>query len=183
MDETKFLQASENSKTTIIFVPGAWHNALCFLGVGTKIEHAGFKVRYVTLPTCGVDCHLSTMDMDLQQIRKAISEEADTGRLVMVVCHSYGGVRMTIKPRPQLPSSDLTTTRHVTLLPRTQAGGISPQHTCIARRIGPFRLRLRRSWLRSLPMVSISGQRLWTRRRALSCLCRDRRLWRSWMRP
>ncbi|KAF5689259.1 alpha beta-hydrolase [Fusarium circinatum] len=58
----------------VIFVPGAWHPARCFKAVGDILEHAGFNIDYVDLPSVG---HIPSC----RQRPKAI-----------LVAHSYGGI-------------------------------------------------------------------------------------------
>ncbi|KAF5240346.1 hypothetical protein FANTH_9606 [Fusarium anthophilum] len=76
----------------VIFVPGAWHPARCFKAVGDILEHAGFNVDYVDLPSVGAEQSLTDFAPDVAAIRQAISQAAAKGQKVIVVAHSYGGI-------------------------------------------------------------------------------------------
>lgn len=85
-----------NDSTTIVFVPGAWHNPLCYYAVAIKLRESGYKTRYVTLETCGPKIHHASFDPDVQKIRSAVLEEIDAGQKVILVVHSYGGIPSSV---------------------------------------------------------------------------------------
>lgn len=77
---------------TLVFVPGAWHRAACYDKVAKILrEKHKLKCISVTLPsTTGNPA--ATFKDDLDAARKAISGETSSGRDVVVVAHSYGGI-------------------------------------------------------------------------------------------
>ena len=81
------------SDTTIIFVPGAWHNVLGWHAVGSRLKHEhGYNVTYVNLASWGADPPLVDFTDDVAVIRGAIEKAVEAGQKVLLVFHSYGGV-------------------------------------------------------------------------------------------
>lgn len=80
------------SKTTIIFVPGAWHGPEWFDQVAKKLQAVGYQTDYVTLASVGPKEHLPNMQPDVEIIRQHIIKAADKGQKVNLAMHSYGSV-------------------------------------------------------------------------------------------
>ncbi|KAJ6013218.1 hypothetical protein N7540_007809 [Penicillium herquei] len=80
------------SSTTVIFIPGAWHNPECFDAVIQGLETDGYSTDVVHLPSVDPAIPHSDFSEDVCQIRKQIELAADAGQRVVVVVHSYGGV-------------------------------------------------------------------------------------------
>ncbi|PWY71011.1 alpha/beta-hydrolase [Aspergillus heteromorphus CBS 117.55] len=78
--------------TTILFVPGAWHNPDCFDLVVQVLEAAHYKTDKVHLPSVNAPTPLLDFAPDVTQIRTQIEKAADAGRKVLVVVHSYGAL-------------------------------------------------------------------------------------------
>lgn len=77
-------------KPTILFVPGAWHQAIVWDNVTSLLESQQFKCVAIALPTSTSDPSLSLKD-DVEAVRNSILEETTKGKDVVVVTHSYGG--------------------------------------------------------------------------------------------
>ena len=80
------------SSTTVLFIPGAWHNPQCFETVILGLEAGGYNTDVVHLPSVDPAIPHSDFTEDVDQIRKQIELAANTGQRVVVVVHSYGGV-------------------------------------------------------------------------------------------
>ncbi|KAJ6016748.1 alpha/beta-hydrolase [Penicillium sp. IBT 35674x] len=75
---------------TFVFVPGAWHKPVCYREI-IKLLQPKFKCVSITLPSTSGNPDASFKD-DLDTAREAISSEVTSGRDVVVVAHSYGGM-------------------------------------------------------------------------------------------
>lgn len=80
------------SSTTILFVPGAWHEASVFNDVGEILQRSGYRTCFVDLPSVGANPPLEDFSDDVAKIRHAVQTEAEKGQRVVLVAHSYGGV-------------------------------------------------------------------------------------------
>ncbi|KAJ5640035.1 uncharacterized protein N7484_007897 [Penicillium longicatenatum] len=81
-----------NQSTTILFVPGAWHNPDCYDPVVQRLEAVGYKTDKVHLPTVDPPTHYLDFSADVSRIRAQIEHAVNEGRDVVVVAHSYGGL-------------------------------------------------------------------------------------------
>lgn len=80
------------SGTTVLFIPGAWHNPRCFSKVAKRLEEDGYDTGLVYLPSVGPIIPHSDFLEDVGEVRKQIEIAANAGRRVVVVMHSYGGL-------------------------------------------------------------------------------------------
>lgn len=78
-------------KPSIVFVPGAWHAAQTWDKVSSTLIKQGFTCTAVELATTSGDTSASFED-DVKVTTNAIQTQLDSGRNVIVVVHSYGGV-------------------------------------------------------------------------------------------
>lgn len=78
--------------TTIIFVPGAWHNPDCFDPVVQRLEALHYRTDKVHLPSVGPLKHYLNFDADVVQIRSQIEESVNFGQNVVMLVHSYGSL-------------------------------------------------------------------------------------------
>ncbi len=80
--------------TAIVLVPGAWYDpAIGYHVLMEKLNEHNLKSIPVPLPTVGPktdDTRKGMLD-DAATIRKAVQEQVEDGKEVIVVCHSYGG--------------------------------------------------------------------------------------------
>ncbi|KAF3402056.1 hypothetical protein F1880_009948 [Penicillium rolfsii] len=81
-----------SSPTTILFIPGAWHNPHCFDKVIQRLEVDGYNTDIVHLPSVDPKDPYPDFTEDVSQIRKHIELAATAGQRVVVVVHSYGGL-------------------------------------------------------------------------------------------
>lgn len=84
--------APNMSRSTIIYVPGAFHEPDAYNKVILHLAAKGFRNRKVYLPSVGRTPPVSSIEPDVQAIRNAALAEMHEGQDVTVVCHSYGGV-------------------------------------------------------------------------------------------
>ncbi|KAJ5498229.1 hypothetical protein N7453_007280 [Penicillium expansum] len=80
------------SSTTVLFIPGAWHNPQCFDQVIKSLQADGYNTDVVHLPSVGPVIPHSNFSEDVCQIRKQVEMAANAGQRVVVVVHSYGGI-------------------------------------------------------------------------------------------
>lgn len=85
---------SKNSSTTVIFVPGGWHEPEIFDKISKRLRDDGYHTDYVYLPSISGPDIASIVDLtpDVQEIRKHILKAAEVGQKVIVFNHSYGAV-------------------------------------------------------------------------------------------
>ncbi|RAL13080.1 alpha/beta hydrolase [Aspergillus homomorphus CBS 101889] len=84
--------ASDPATTTILFVPGAWHNPHCYDKVIENLKETGYTTELVHLPSVGATVPVPDTSADISQIRNQIDRLAATGQKIIVVAHSYGGL-------------------------------------------------------------------------------------------
>lgn len=80
------------SKPDFILVPGAWHDPSAFQPTTTILEKAGYVVHGVSLPSVGASPHLKSFQPDVNAIRTVVDKVLSSGKNVVLVYHSYGGV-------------------------------------------------------------------------------------------
>lgn len=81
-----------SNKPTIVFTPGAWHKPSCFDLVKEKLEHGGYPVVGITLPSVGAEPPNLNATDDALVLRDVLEQLTGRGRDVVLVSHSYGGV-------------------------------------------------------------------------------------------
>ncbi|PKY06593.1 alpha/beta-hydrolase [Aspergillus campestris IBT 28561] len=79
-----------SSRPTLVFIPGSWHRPTCYDPIIKLLEP---KLRCVTvsLPSTAYNPEATFKD-DIDAARDVISTETSTGRNVVVIAHSYGGM-------------------------------------------------------------------------------------------
>ncbi|KAJ5670093.1 alpha/beta-hydrolase [Penicillium maclennaniae] len=75
---------------TLVFIPGSWHRPACYDPV-IKLLQPKFKCIAVSLPSTAGD-PAATFKDDLDAAQSVLSRETATGRDVVVIAHSYGGM-------------------------------------------------------------------------------------------
>ncbi|PLN84498.1 alpha/beta-hydrolase [Aspergillus taichungensis] len=78
------------SQPTLVLIPGSWHRPTCYNPIIKLLEP---KLRCVTvsLPSTAYNPEATFKD-DVDTAQDAISTEINTGRHVVVIAHSYGGM-------------------------------------------------------------------------------------------
>ncbi|KIO24296.1 hypothetical protein M407DRAFT_77131 [Tulasnella calospora MUT 4182] len=79
------------TKPSIIFVPGGWHEPHVFDPVISILQSKGYKTLAVSLPSIGTSPPVDDLQPDVSAIREAIVSCTDAGSEVVVFAHSYGG--------------------------------------------------------------------------------------------
>ncbi|PLB40930.1 alpha/beta hydrolase [Aspergillus candidus] len=79
-----------SGRPTLVFIPGSWHRPTCYNPIIKPLEP---KLRCVTvsLPSTAYNPEATFKD-DIDAARDVISAETSTGRNVVVIAHSYGGM-------------------------------------------------------------------------------------------
>jgi pimeloyl-ACP methyl ester carboxylesterase len=78
-------------KPTIVLVHGAWLTPDCWSLVTSQLKEYGYPFQAIQLPSAGGDL-ATTVEDDAAHIRMTTSELAATGKDVILVLHSYGGI-------------------------------------------------------------------------------------------
>ncbi|KAI7356456.1 hypothetical protein KC354_g10408 [Hortaea werneckii] len=80
------------TKPVIVIVPGAWHQAIHYQLLTDRLQQAGYDVHALTLPCTGDNPSQDVWKDDIAHIRATIERASDSGRDVVVVMHSRGGL-------------------------------------------------------------------------------------------
>lgn len=83
---------SSTSKAEIILVPGGWHLPSAYAPTTSLLEAAGFVVHGISLASVGANPHLKNFDPDVDLISAKVEEVIASGKDVVILMHSYGGV-------------------------------------------------------------------------------------------
>lgn len=78
-------------KPHLVLIPGAWHSGECFDTLLPYLKKAGYETTALTLPSVGAEPPVTSLDPDVEHIRRSIIPLLDDGKEVVVVMHSYGG--------------------------------------------------------------------------------------------
>lgn len=81
-----------STRPTLVLIPGAWHVAEHYDLLTPLLEKEGYTCHALTLPSVGANPALTSLDPDVQTIRKHVIALLDEGKDVVVVMHSYGGI-------------------------------------------------------------------------------------------
>ncbi|KAK8015206.1 hypothetical protein PG990_008502 [Apiospora arundinis] len=78
---------------TILLIHGAWHNTPTFDLLRAQLSQRGFSSTAVKLVTAGpTDAKNQGIAQDVVVIQSELDGLVNTGKEVVVVCHSYGGI-------------------------------------------------------------------------------------------
>lgn len=80
------------SKPTFVFVPGNFLPPSYYADIANLLETHGFQTRLVTLPSTGPKSPLTSNKPDITAIHHVLKELSDSGKEIIVVAHSYGGI-------------------------------------------------------------------------------------------
>ncbi len=85
---------ASQSRPTVVFVHGAWHDPSCFDLVRSQLTQYSYPSISVPLPSTGAsDPSRQTHLEDVAEIRKTLEQLINReGKGVVLVSHSYGGV-------------------------------------------------------------------------------------------
>ena len=81
-----------SSKPTFVLVPGNFLPPTYYAETTKRLESNGFQTRLVTIPSTGSKVPLTSNEPDVAAVREVLEELCDSGKTVIVVAHSYGGV-------------------------------------------------------------------------------------------
>ncbi|CZT02610.1 hypothetical protein WAI453_002125 [Rhynchosporium graminicola] len=80
---------------TIVFTPGAWHGTWAFDTVRLQLENLGYPTEAVPLPSVGSNDLNAGLSDDAAALRAVLVTLTDSGKDIIMVAHSYGGVVAT----------------------------------------------------------------------------------------
>ncbi|KUJ14639.1 alpha/beta-hydrolase [Mollisia scopiformis] len=81
-----------SSKPEFVIIPGAWHFPDSFKPTTDLLEKAGYTSHGVTFPSTNASPQVQSFDPDVQAIRTVVDKVLSSGKDVVLVTHSYGGV-------------------------------------------------------------------------------------------
>ncbi|KAH6721258.1 prolyl aminopeptidase-like protein [Leptodontidium sp. 2 PMI_412] len=81
-----------SSKPDFIIVPGAWHSPDSFAPTTALLQKAGFTTHGIHLPSYGASPPLKSFDPDVLAVRDVVNKVLSSGKDVIMIFHSYGGV-------------------------------------------------------------------------------------------
>merc|ERR1711939_544500 len=85
-------KSTMSSKPDFVIVPGAWHSPNSFAPTTTLLTKAGYNVHGVHLPSYGANPPLKSFDPDVLAVKDVVNKVLSTGKDVVMIFHSYGGV-------------------------------------------------------------------------------------------
>lgn len=88
---TQLIDFSPLMKPTIVFAPGAWHQPSCFDRIRQSLHGRGYSTDAVSYPSVGFQPN-STLSDDATALRGVLEKVVSTGKEVVLVLHSYGGM-------------------------------------------------------------------------------------------
>jgi cell fate (sporulation/competence/biofilm development) regulator YmcA (YheA/YmcA/DUF963 family) len=75
-------------------VPGAWHKPQHYQKIIDRLQAYQYEAVGVALPSVDAKPALPSWEKDAQAIRETIQQKLDSGKDVITIAHSYGGVPM-----------------------------------------------------------------------------------------
>lgn len=86
------LAMTENTKPTIVFVPGAWHLPEGFDAVRALLAERGYPTEAVANPSIDAEPPNKHLNDDIEHLRATLNQLTDEGKETVVITHSYGGL-------------------------------------------------------------------------------------------
>ncbi|KAL9626470.1 MAG: hypothetical protein Q9204_007275 [Flavoplaca sp. TL-2023a] len=85
---------SKDTETAVVIVPGAWHPAILYEDLVSRLQAAGYGAIVASYPSCNSQSpKTATCDQDAKAIRRqCLSLMEDEGKDLLLVCHSFGGI-------------------------------------------------------------------------------------------
>ncbi|SMQ49593.1 unnamed protein product [Zymoseptoria tritici ST99CH_3D7] len=81
-----------SSKPGVVIVHGAWHSPSHWDNVTSKLQAEGYTVEVPALPSVAKVAAEDVFAKDVAAVKQAIQKITKTGRNVVLVMHSYGGI-------------------------------------------------------------------------------------------
>ena len=75
-----------------VFVPGAWHTPDTFDKLRALMHTRGLETEAIATPSVNASSPDQGLHADIQHTKSVLQKIVDTGREVVLVNHSYGGV-------------------------------------------------------------------------------------------
>ena len=79
-------------KPIFVLVPGNFLPPTYYASTAKHLDSHGFQTRPVTLPSTGSTSPLTSNEPDVRAVRHILEELTDSGKEIIVVAHSYGGI-------------------------------------------------------------------------------------------
>ncbi|OJD17260.1 hypothetical protein AJ78_02642 [Emergomyces pasteurianus Ep9510] len=84
-----------SSKPVVVIVPGSCHRAEHYQKLINELAKNNYEATAVTPPSLDSDPPHTSWDKDAEAVRRVIMEYIDSGRDVVGIAHSFGGVAMS----------------------------------------------------------------------------------------
>ncbi|KAH8696764.1 Alpha/beta hydrolase fold-1 [Talaromyces proteolyticus] len=79
-------------KPALIFAPGAWYPPTAFDPIIEKLRPHGYTCHTVAFPSVQQKPAVQDLQQDIKAVRSLVEAEADSGKDVIVVSHSWSGL-------------------------------------------------------------------------------------------
>lgn len=79
-------------KPGVLIVHGAWHQPSHWENVHCQLTAAGYQVEAPASPSASNTAVKDVLTKDVVIVKESIHRIADTGKDVVMICHSYGGI-------------------------------------------------------------------------------------------
>lgn len=80
------------AKSGVVIVHGAWHQPSHWENVHRQLTTAGYQVEAPASPSASNTTVEDILAKDIATVKDAMHRIADTGKDVVMICHSYGGI-------------------------------------------------------------------------------------------
>ncbi|KAK1148112.1 hypothetical protein N8T08_010751 [Aspergillus melleus] len=80
------------TKPTLIFAPGAWYPPTAFNPIIEKLNAHGYTSHTVAFPSIQQTPAVEDLQPDIETVRSLVEAEANTGKDVVVISHSWSGL-------------------------------------------------------------------------------------------
>ena len=81
-----------SSKPTFVLVPGNFLPPAYYASTAKLLESHGFRTRLIMIPSTGSKLPLTSNEPDVLAVRQVLEELSNSGRDIIIVAHSYGGI-------------------------------------------------------------------------------------------
>ncbi|KAJ6160765.1 alpha/beta-hydrolase [Penicillium chermesinum] len=82
-------------KPAVVIVPGAWHRPQHYQYVIDGLKNLGYETEGIDLPSVDSSPPHATWEKDAEEVRRVILKYLDTGKDVIALAHSFGGIAMS----------------------------------------------------------------------------------------
>ena len=86
------MSSTPSSIPAVLIIHGAWHTPGHFTTLSSRLRKSGFEAFCPQLPTSNDELVVASLDDDVAVIRQQLEDLVSTGRYIIILAHSYGGI-------------------------------------------------------------------------------------------